>query len=268
MTASAVQAYWSAHPCGSEWTSSDQLSRAYFDELEAYRYVVEPMIRDFARFDDARDKKVLEVGIGAATDFVQWARAGAHAYGVDLTPVSIDHARRRLAFEGLSAAGLSVANCECLPWPSDTFDIVYSWGVIHHSTGTQRALSEIVRVCRPGGSARIMIYNRRSLVAWYLWLRYALMRGRVGRSLSSVLAEHMESPGTQAFSTEEARAMLAGQPVRDVRIRTVLTRDDRLAAARLRPLRWIGDRIAGLLGDRAGWFMLIDFTRLDAPVTA
>ena len=132
--------------------------------------------------------KVLEVGVGAGTDFLQWVRAGAGTYGVDLTEEAIEHARRRLDVYGLTAKDIRVADAEAPPCGNDTFDVVYSWGVIHHTPDTERALAEIVRVCRPGGRLKVMIYNRHSLLAYRTWVRFALLRGRPGRSLSWVLA--------------------------------------------------------------------------------
>jgi SAM-dependent methyltransferase len=113
---------------------------------------------------------------------------------------------RRLGLFGL-ASDLAVADAELLPFDDDSFDLVYSWGVLHHSPDTRRAIDEAFRVLRPGGKAKIMIYHSRSIVGYLLWLRYALLAGRPGRSLSDIYAHHLESPGTQAFTVPEATAL-------------------------------------------------------------
>ncbi|HEY1293744.1 MAG TPA: class I SAM-dependent methyltransferase [Chloroflexota bacterium] len=200
--------------------------RTYFGEIEHSRYTLEPEIVPFAQFTSARGKKVLEVGVGAGTDFIQWVRAGASAFGIDLTEEAIEHTRQRLMVDGLRSNDLCVADAEALPYASNTFDIVYSWGVIHHTPDTERALSEIVRVCQPGGQIRIMIYNRHSLLAFRTWVRFALLRGHPERSIGWALAHHVESPGTRAFTALEARRMLSACGVGDIHVQPMLTSYD------------------------------------------
>jgi SAM-dependent methyltransferase len=113
-----------------------------------------------------------------------------------------------------------------LQFADASFDKVYSWGVLHHSPDTAKAIDEVWRVLRPGGSARIMIYHKQSLVGYMLWVRYALLTGRPWRSLADIYARHLESPGTKAYSSEEARALF-GKFAR-VSIEPVLTHGDLL----------------------------------------
>ncbi|MDA2915012.1 class I SAM-dependent methyltransferase, partial [Acidobacteriia bacterium AH_259_A11_L15] len=96
---------------------------------------------------------------------------------------------------------------ENLPFPSEHFDLVYSWGVIHHTPDPAAAADEITRVCKPEGDVLVMVYHRRSLVALQAWLVYGLLRGRPWRSVGRILAEHVESPGTRAFTRGEARRL-------------------------------------------------------------
>ena len=99
----SVRAFWQETPCGTRHLEETPGSRAYFDHLERERDRLEPFISRFARFEDRRDERVLEVGVGAATDFVRFARAGARLTGVDLTQRSVEWARQRLALEELEA---------------------------------------------------------------------------------------------------------------------------------------------------------------------
>lgn len=156
-----------------------------------------------------------------------------------------------------------------MPYPDDAFDLVYSWGVIHHTPDTRRALEEIVRVCRPGGTCKIMVYNRHSLVTFFLWLRYALLAGRPWRSFSWCLHHHMESAGTKAYTKKELRTLLGGLPVENIRLKPVLTHYDRLGKF-ARPLQWVARSLAyGLGGDRVGWFMTLEFDkRSQVPSTS
>jgi ubiquinone/menaquinone biosynthesis C-methylase UbiE len=262
-----VKEYWDRQACGTWNTQATKLSRRYFEEIEDVRYRVEPGIFSFAQFTRFRGAKVLEVGVGAGTDFVQWVRAGAEAYGVDLTPEAIRHVVRRLQIEGLEAAEVRVADAEALPFPDESFDLVYSWGVLHHSPDTARALEEAIRCTRPGGSVKVMLYNRRSLYAFYSYLRFGLFRGRPWRSVSDIFWHDQESPGTKAFTFAQVRRMVASQPVEIVDLRAEVTSYD-LLWNRAAPFRWAAYWLACLLGfRRCGWFMTIELRRSSSGST-
>jgi len=208
-----VKEYWNGGACGSDDARAEKYSRPYFEQIEEARYRGQPEIFSFAQFTRYRGKKVLEVGVGAGTDFIQWVRAGALAYGVDLTEEAVEHARRRLAIEGLEAGDVRVADAEALPYSDETFDLAYSWGVIHHSPDMEQALRELVRVTRVGGDIKIMVYNRRSVYAFFKYLQLSLLQGRPFRSVARTLADGVESPGTKACTFGEMKAMLSRLPV-------------------------------------------------------
>lgn len=204
----AVRVFWDAASCGEVYAEGEDAC----DRLRAQsraRYALEPYIASFARFEEGEGRDVLEIGVGMGADHAQWALSKPRSlYGIDLTPRSIEHTRTRFTCEGLSS-DLRVGDAEALPFADDSFDLVYSWGVLHHSPNTERCLREVHRVLRPGGIARIMVYHRWSLVGYMLWLRYALLRGHPLRTLTDIYATHLESPGTKAYSVSEARTLLA-----------------------------------------------------------
>jgi ubiquinone/menaquinone biosynthesis C-methylase UbiE len=257
----AVHDYWNAGVCNAEDGIAPKYTREYFDQIERARYSTQPEIFSFAQFTRAHGLKVLEIGVGAGTDFLQWVRAGAHAYGVDLTEAAVEHTKRRLEVYGLKSEEVRVADAEALPYRSDSFDLVYSWGVIHHSPDTNRALSELVRVCRSGGRLKVMVYHRHSLLAYRTWIRFALLRAHPERSLAWALAHHVESAGTKGYTVSEARRMLRRLPVKDVRVRPMLSSYDVLG-----DLGGVWEAgataIANLLGgNRVGWFLAIEATK-------
>lgn len=203
-----VRDFWQARACGEVYAEGDSL-RARLDAHARARYALEPYLRPFARFEDGRGRDVLEIGVGMGADHLEWARAEPRSLvGCDLTAHAIELTRARLALHGLGSR-LLVTDARRLPFRDGSFDLVYSWGVIHHSPDTPAAVREIRRVLRPGGRARVMIYKRRSLVGVMLWLRYGLLAGRPFVPLDEIYSRHLESPGTQAFSPAEARALFA-----------------------------------------------------------
>ena len=249
----AVRRYWNATPCGTPDVRHVDASQR-FRELEVLRRQREPFIARFARFEDTRDKALLEVGVGAGTDHLCFARAGAICTGIDLSDQSLEITRARLAAEGL-ASDLRVADAEVLPFEDASFDVAYSWGVIHHTPDTPRAASEIVRVLRPGGRLCAMVYNRHSLVALQAWLLYAALRGEPHRTLADVLAHHVESPGTKAYTADEARALFSG--MRHVSVESVVTPYDlRIGRRRFLP-RWTWRAVPKAVG----WFHVVTGTK-------
>ena len=220
----SVQRHWEQEPCGTRGADPTG-RRAYFASIEQHRYAVEPHIPVFADFGAARGQAVLEIGVGAGTDHVNWLRAGARAVGIDLTTKGVSLTRERAELEGLRAKVL-VADAEALPFRSNMFDIVYSYGVLHHTPDTVRAIEEVHRTLKPGGAARVMIYHRPSVVGFLLWLYYCAGRLQPWRSPTWAVFHHLESPGTKAFTLAEARRLFA--PFRTVTIKSQLGPGDLL----------------------------------------
>src|SRR5260370_40050517 len=119
-----VKEFWDRQSCDTQVAKAAKLSKAYFDEIEAFRYGDQPFIHSFAQFSRYHGKKVLEVGFGAGTDLIQWIRTGAVVSGVDLTAEALENATRRIAAYGLpSPEALQVADAESLPFDSGAFDL-------------------------------------------------------------------------------------------------------------------------------------------------
>jgi SAM-dependent methyltransferase len=220
-----VRAYWDAMSCGEIYAGAADEDTA-LAAAAAARYALEPYIRAFADFPSGAGRDVLEIGVGMGADHAEWAKAGPRSLtGVDLTPRSIGYARRHLSAQGL-ASRIELADAEALPFPDDSFDIVYSWGVLHHTPNTPLAIAEVHRVLRPGGCAKVMIYHSRSLTGYMLWLRYGLLAGKPFTRLSDIYAAHLESPGTKAYTVAEARSLFSA--FADVRASVQLNHGDLL----------------------------------------
>jgi SAM-dependent methyltransferase len=231
----AVRSFWEEEPCGSSHAEAAEGTPDFFAEVERSRAELEPFIAKYADFEGATGSRTLEIGVGLGTDLVRFARAGARVTGVDLTEHSVRLVRRRLELDGLKG-DVQVADAETLPFKNGAFDKVYSWGVLHHTPDSERAISEALRVLRPGGEACIMLYARRSWVAWGMWARHGPLAGRPLRSVSDVLAHHMESEGTKGYTVRELRRAFAG--LDNLRIEHVGTPyDRRLAGPPGRPRR-------------------------------
>jgi ubiquinone/menaquinone biosynthesis C-methylase UbiE len=214
----AVRAFWERGPVGTDTRITGDLaprSPEWFAQIEENRYAREPFIHAVAQFTRHRGERLLEIGVGAGSDHLQWARAGCICHGVDLTDAAIETTRAHLALHGL-ASDLRRVDAESLPFADASFDVVWSWGVIHHSEHPERIIAEIHRVLRPGGVFLGMLYNRHSLAVLAEWLKHALLAGRPWRSFADVLRHHFESVGTKAYTPRELDALLAAFPARDI----------------------------------------------------
>lgn len=235
--------YWEARSCGSEHAQGSPGTLGYYRSADAFRYEVEPVI-SFADFPRQSDARVLEVGTGMGGDLSRFLAAGAKAVGVDLSLAAVvaTSARLRLWHQPGTVARTDAL---LLPFGDDSFDLVWSWGVLHHTGDIERAISEVRRVLKPGGEARLMLYHRPSWVALAAWGRWALLAGKPFQGLARVVAEHIESPGTLALTTGEIKNLMA--PFSDVEIRVVGTYWDR----KFVPL------LGRVAGSKLGWFALV-----------
>src|SRR4029450_3521843 len=141
-----VQRYWDARPCNIRHSPKPVGSKEYFDEVEARKYLVEPHIPAFAEFDRWSGKRVLEVGCGIGTDSINFARAGAELTAVELSSESLRIAEQRADVMRVADRIRFVqANAEELTSALDNqpYDLVYSFGVVHHTPHPERALAEM-----------------------------------------------------------------------------------------------------------------------------
>lgn len=156
-----VRAFWQENPCGTKFADAQPGTRRFYELVEEHRYRTEWHIPKAADFAGAAGLKVLEIGCGLGTDGAQFAQAGADYTGVDLTEAAVDLARRR--FELFSLPGrFQTADAERLEFEDNSFDLVYSHGVLHHTPDTAAAVAEIHRILKPQGRALVMLYHRDS----------------------------------------------------------------------------------------------------------
>jgi ubiquinone/menaquinone biosynthesis C-methylase UbiE len=232
MTQEQVREWWNRNPMS--YDVDDPIpyaegSQEYFREIDRrifhpryMRLTADAKKRTFGRyvdFDALAGKDVLEVGCGSGIAAQMLAEAGANLTAVDLTPWAVETTRTRLDAFGLAGA-VQEADGENLPFDDGSFDVVFSWGVIHHSSDMDRALRELVRVLRPGGDLVLMVYNRRSLfyVAYKGFQRFLPLARRLGLHFEGARAGETEGLIARHFSMDELRAKLEGAGLRDVRI--------------------------------------------------
>lgn len=210
---SRVSDYWNARPCNIRHSPKPVGTREYYDEVEARKYFVEPHIPRFAQFERWRGGKVLEIGCGIGTDTISFARAGARVTAVDLTEKSLEVARQRARVCGVEDRVRFIqADAERLTEsvPIEEYDLIYSFGVIHHTPHPGAVLDQLRRYAGPGTTVKIMVYNRWS---WkVLWVLFVYGKGRFWK-LNDLIATHAEAqtgcPVAYSYSRAQGRQWLA-----------------------------------------------------------
>lgn len=241
-----VREHWERQPCGTRGVDADE-RRAFFATLTAERYAVDRHIPAWARFDRGRGRDVLEIGVGAGTDFMSWVRSGARATGIDLTDAGVALTKERLGLEGLDAV-VQRGDAEKLDFPDASFDIVYSYGVLHHTPSTRTAFREAYRVLRPGGTLLAMVYRANSWTGAMLWAMHYAAKLDPLHTLREAIYDHLESPGTKSYTEAEVRAILCDFGA--VQCRAVLLASDTLAMRPSAKYRGLAHRLAWKLYPR------------------
>ena len=171
-----VQKFWNNHPCGKHFIDLPFGSSNWFQAYRDFRYDKEHHLVDLIDWKSAKDKSVLEIGLGMGADGTRWAQHAASYTGLDLTPEAVQATSRHLEVLGLQG-NVVQGNSEDMPFEEDSFDIVYSHGVLHHTEGTENAFREVRRVLKPGGQFICMLYTKDSFNYWFRIQGY--MRARV-----------------------------------------------------------------------------------------
>jgi SAM-dependent methyltransferase len=261
----AVRDFWNARPCNLRHSPKEVGSREYFDEVERRKYFVEPHIPAFAEFARWSGRKVLEIGCGLGTDTVNFARAGAHVTAVELSERSADLARTRVGVYGLSdRVTIHVGNAEELPAivPQQTFDLVYSFGVIHHSPHPRRIVEHTMRYMSPASELRLMVYSRVSYKLFWIMREEGIWdMSRIDELVARNSEAQTGCPITYTYTDDTLRTLLDGFHLLDARKAHIFTWD--VDAYRQYEYRkadeWahVGDAELAALEKELGWHLLV-----------
>jgi 2-polyprenyl-3-methyl-5-hydroxy-6-metoxy-1,4-benzoquinol methylase len=224
-----VREFWNARPCNIRHSPKTVGTREYFDDVEQRKYFVEPHIPAFADFARWRGRRVLEIGCGLGTDTVNFARAGALVTAVELSEESAALARQRIDVFGLrDRVTIHVGNAEELPaiLPTQTFDLVYSFGVIHHSPHPHRIIEHIRHYMSPASELRLMVSARVSYKLFWIMKEEGVWdMSRIDALISRNSEAQTGCPVTYTYTEDSVRELLVGFRLLDVRKAHIFTWD-------------------------------------------
>jgi len=208
-----VRDYWNLRPCNIQHSLKEIGTKEYFDEVEARKYFVEPHIPGFAEFSRWKGKKVLEIGCGIGTDTMNFARAGAEVTAVDLSSDSLEIARKRAKAFGLNNIRFYQSNAEELTSvvPIERYDLVYAFGVIHHTPHPRTVIEQIPRYMGTDSILKTMVYHRNSWKVFWVLMNYG--KGAFWK-LDELIARHSEAqtgcPVTYTYTKKSVERLLKG----------------------------------------------------------
>lgn len=157
-----IKKFWNNKPCNIGHSKSEFLSKEYFEEITKKRYFVEPHIITFCDFAKYKNKKILEIGCGIGTDAIMFAKNGCEYHGIDLSDESLCITKKRFELYNLDGKFYNMNAENMNIFESDYFDMIYSFGVIHHTENPEKILDEIFRVLKPNGELKVMLYAKQS----------------------------------------------------------------------------------------------------------
>jgi 2-polyprenyl-3-methyl-5-hydroxy-6-metoxy-1,4-benzoquinol methylase len=263
-----VEAFWNERPCNIKHAKEVIGSREYFDEVEKRKFFVEPHLVNFADFPSVKDKKVLEIGCGIGTTTIKFAQAGAKKItAVDLSEKSLAIAKQRAAVYGLTQKiDFCHANAEELSktLPIQHYDLIFSFGVIHHTPNPEKVLDQMQNYLSPNGILKIMVYYRYSWKAIWILFKYGQLKFW---KLPELVATYSEAqcgcPITYTYTKKSAKKLLGSKGFRTLKMQVDHIFPFRIPDyiqyryVKVGYFRWMPQRLFHAFEKKLGWHLCI-----------
>lgn len=249
--------WWEMKPMTyAPWEADNRtpVTREDFEAMEEYLLGKSPFLREEFAPADLAGKRALDLGSGSGVLSCYTARYGANVTAVDITDQGTRLTTRNAALRDIPIEVVR-ADAEAMPFPEASFDYVFSWGVLHHSRRTERALAEVARVLAPGGHGLMMVYHRNSLIYFLKGLYWLFVRGRIlrGEGFADVTDRYSDGYYHRHFSARELGACLADAGLRPTRLMATQQEEPILPSCRGGLDRWLKKKL--------GWYLVAEFER-------
>lgn len=215
-----VKEFWNRRPCNIKHSTKPKNSLEYFEEVESRKYFVEPHIKLFAEFEKWKGKKVLEIGCGIGTEAINFARNGADLTIIELSDASLEITKKRFEAYGLKANFVlgNAENIDILLNDGIKFDLIWSFGVIHHSPNPDIILKKCKNFLKDDGELRIMVYSKISYKLFYFMKETGIWNMESIDELISMYSEAQTGcPITYSYTYEEARKLFSDYQIIEIK---------------------------------------------------
>lgn len=261
-----AEAVWGTTPAGAIYGNGFVVgTKDFFENVIHKRFEYEvPFIRVFLDEYELEGKRILDIGAGTGYDLFEFHKRGALVYGIDITSNNMAMSKKHLSYYGYSPS-LVVADAESLPFRDESFDFIYSFGVLHHTLNITQALEEAHRVAKRGAEGIIAVYNKNSIFYWVklLAVDYILKAGFLRQSFNQRLSEieyteNEELPLVNVYSKRQIRKILraAGFLVDDICVRKLLREDLPTIRYIAASYEYIPTWLLAQLGKIWGWYLI------------
>lgn len=268
---------WTENPIGTSYSSNTIGTKQWYEEIYKHRYeVYAPWMKKTFMFEQYKNKRVLEIGVGVGTDHIALAEVGAYLAGIDITQRSIDLTRKNLEMRGFSS-DLKIADAEQLPFEDNVFDMVYSFGVLHHIFDIRKSLAEIHRVLKPGGQILIGLYHKKSFFYWFKIVQFPWRSNkRIYENFQAIEIGQRESKAdiiVNAYTKEEIIKLFKDFDALDISIKhpsycfydiyRLSSKKFKVILAKkiilffIGPFKFFTDKIDTFIGNNFGWYLII-----------
>lgn len=194
------------------WDEANRLPKSAEDFAKVEQEFLDgnPWLKECFDFKALAGKKVLEIGFGTGVASCLLAKGGADVTGIDITNQAVEIATANAAAQGLTNVKFQRMDAEKLEFPDDTFDYVFTWGVLHHSNRTEEALKQLGRSLKKGGRGMIMVYNKASFRFWGKGFRWLFLKGKIFKGYNMQTVQGFATDGyyQRHFSPRELRRAL------------------------------------------------------------
>ena len=230
-------------------------SKEDFLEVEFKFLETNPFLKENFNFSLFSNKKVLEIGCGSGAASCLFAKNGANIFSVDITQAAIDMTKKNSRLQKQKVNALQM-DAEKLNFEDETFDYLFSWGVLHHSQNPSQAFSEASRVLKVGGKGMIMVYNKNSLRYYGNGLGWLFLRGKVfrGNNLESVQKFYTDGYYHKHFTPRELRKELEKKGLR--------IEGTYITHMNTQMIPYLPKKLIKLLKKNIGWLLVVKFTKI------
>lgn len=268
-----VKEHWNNNPMDYDNIKSKKYSKEYYDEInKQFRNVhffaqkkKKKIFSKIINYKNIKNKTVLIIGCGCGTLTTEMVKSGAKVTAIDITPTAIKNTKRQLKENKLKAIVFE-ADAEQLPFKNESFDFVWSWGVIHHTPNTKKAAQEILRVLKKGCHAKVMIYHKNSIF-YYILIMFirGILQGKLlfqkPQELLNKYTDHSHKGGTplgKTYTSNQAKKLFSGS--KNIKTQVYGLRNELYFIPHIRNMCYkLPDLIPKLILEklRLGWFLVL-----------